>query len=122
MIIKFSWGTGKMSVDAETMIRDMPMTNFRKWVKLFARWGLPEDQVAFLYLLQDHIYSTDVQIKELEAEVNEFRMKADRVIPTQMSVKYCKQQATLKQKHLNGAKTRMKRLVSMRDQLKGRLS
>ena len=122
MIIKFSWGSGKMSVDAEMLMLEMPMMNFKKWVKLFALYGEPEDHQAFLHLLEDRIYSTEVQIKELEAEVNEFQRKAEGQIFTNLSVRYCREQMRLKQKHLNGAKTRLKRCQSMCNYLKGCLS
>ena len=122
MTIEFSWGAGRMSVDAEQLILAMPMTNFKKWVKLFVRYGKPEDHQVFLQLLEDQIYSTEVQIMELEAEVSEFQAKAERRIPTTLSVTYCRERMRLKQKHLNGTKVRLKRCQSMRDHLKGCLS
>lgn len=122
MIIEFGWGTGKMSVDAETLILDMPMTDFKKWVKLFARYGRPEDHEAFLQLLEDQIQANEQVIKDLEAEVAEFQMKADQQIFTNLSVNYCREQMRLKQKHLNGAKTKLKKRLSMRDQVKGLMS
>ena len=122
MIIKFSWGTGNMVVDAEILILDMPMSNYRKWVKLFAQHGRPEDHEAFLQLLEDQIKDNEQVIKDLEAEVEEFQAKAERRIPTNLAVGYCREQMRLKQRHLNGAKTKLKRRLSMRDQLKGRLS
>lgn len=122
MIIEFSWGTGKMSVDAELWILDIPMTNFRKWVKLFAMYGKPADHEAFLQLLEDQIHFTEVQIHELGVEAEEFQLKAERVIPTHLSSGYCLKQMMLKQKHLNGTKARLKRYRTMYDLLKGRLS
>lgn len=122
MIIEFSWGTGKMSVDAEILILTMPMTNFKKWVKLFARYGQPEDHQAFLQLLEDQIHTNEQTIKGLEAEVSELKAKAEKRIPTTLSVTYCRERMRLKQKHLNGVKLKLKRRLSMRDQLKGCLS
>lgn len=122
MIIEFSWDTGKMSVDPDLLILDMPMTNFRKWVKLFVKFGEPADHEAFLHLLEDQIQANEQVIKDLEAEVSEFQAKAERRVMTTLSVKYCREQARLKQRHLNGAKTKLKRRLSMRDQLKGLMS
>lgn len=122
LIINFSWDGGQMSVDAEILILDIPMTNFRKWVKLFARYGKPEDHEAFLQLLEDQIQTNERVINDLEAEVNEFRAKAERRIPTNLCSEYCRKQIRLKQKHLNGTKADLKRRLSMRDQLRGVLS
>lgn len=122
MTIKFSWGGGCIAVDAELMILDLPMTSYKKWVKLFVQHGEPADHEAFLQLLEDQIQANEQAIKDLKAEVEEFQAKAERRIFTNLSVKYCRQQAALKQKHLNGAKANLKRRVSMRDQLKGRLT
>lgn len=122
MIIKIDWFGGKMSVDAEILILDMPMSNYRKWVKLFVQYGRPEDHEAFLQPLEDQIKDNEQAIEDLEAEVNEYLLKANRQVFTNLSTKYCRQQAALKQKHLNGAKAKLKRRLSMRDQLKGRLS
>lgn len=122
MIIKFSWGTGKMSVDADLLIVEMPMTYFKKWVKLFVRYGRSEDHENFLQLLEDQIQVNEQTIRDLEAEVTEFQAKAERQIFTNLSVDYCREQLRLKQKHLNGTKTKLKRRLSMRDQLKGLMS
>lgn len=93
MIIKFSWGGGCIAVDAELMILDLPMTNYKIWAKLFARYGEPADQVAFLYLLQDQIRDNELAIKE----------ETDK-------------------KELPHLRHLLKRRVSMRDYLKGRLA
>lgn len=69
MIIKFNHWNGKITVDAEIMILDMPMANYRKWVKLFAQYGLSEDQQAFLQLLEDQIQANEQAIKDLEVKV-----------------------------------------------------
>ena len=122
MTINFSWGTGKMSVNTEALILTMSMTNFKKWVKLFARYGKPEDHQVFLRLLEDQIQTDEQTIKDLEVEVSEFQAKAERRIPTTLSVTYCRERMRLKQKHLNGTKVRLKRCQSMRDHLKGCLS
>jgi len=119
LIIKFNHWNGKITVDAEIMILDMPMTNYRKWVKLFAQHGLSEDQQAFLQLLEDQIQANEQAIKDLEAEVNEYQMKAEGRVRTVLAPKYCREQMRLKQRHLNGARRMLKRRQSMRDILKG---
>lgn len=93
MTIKFSWGGGCIAVDAELMILDLPMTSYKKWVKLFVQHGEPADHEAFLQLLEDQIQANEQAIKD----------ETDK-------------------KELPHLRHLLKRRVSMRDQLKGRLS
>lgn len=64
MIIKFSWYSSQMTVDAERLILDMPIANYRKWVKLFARHGKREDCKALLQLLEEQIQGNKQAIKD----------------------------------------------------------
>lgn len=93
MTIKFGWGGGCIAVDAELMILDLPMTSFKKWAKLFVQYGEPADHSTFLQLLEDQIRDNERAIKE----------ETDK-------------KALPHLRHL------LKRRVSMRDYLKGRLS
>lgn len=93
MIINFSWGTGKMSVDAELLIIDIPMFRYKKWVKLFVRYGEPKDHQAFLQLLEDQIQANEYMID-----------------------------GTTEESDLPLLRRMLKRRLSMRDYLKGCLS
>lgn len=55
MNIKFSWGTGWMEMNADYVIETMPMRNYRKWAKLFAQYGEPQQHTAFLQLVDTYI-------------------------------------------------------------------
>ena len=46
MIVKMNWGTGGMSVDADYLLEEMPLKNFRKWCKLLATFGDRDTHIA----------------------------------------------------------------------------
>lgn len=117
-MIKFSWGSGWMRVDPDILICDMPMTDYRKWVKLFAKHATWEQADEFLQVLERQIGEREQRAKELEAEILEFQMKAERKIPSVLAPKYCREQAALKQKHLNGTQRGLKRCYKMLELLK----
>lgn len=100
MIIEFSWGTGKMAVDPDLLILEMPLTNYRKWLKLFIRYGKREDHIQMIQCLCRQLVSTYKTIKDLEAEFDQ-RAVRDR---------------------LRAAKRQHKRIIKMWDALGGRLS
>lgn len=56
MKIRIEWcesgRRGYMEYDSDVMIKDMPMTNFKKWGKLFAKYGTPEQHNKFLSLIK----------------------------------------------------------------------
>ena len=70
MIIEFSWGTGKMSVDPDLLILEMPMVNYRKWLKLFIKHGERNDHIQMIHCLCNQLISVHNTIKRLEAEVH----------------------------------------------------
>lgn len=104
MIIKFSWDSGYVMVDAELLILEMPMDQYKKWVKLFARYGRSEDHVAFLQLLEDQIRENEQAIKDLEVTIATAKHKSG--LKAQLSY----------------LRRMLKRRLSMRDQLRGLLS
>lgn len=73
MIIKFSWGTGHMEMNADYAIKDMSMTNCRKWLKLFARYGEREQHAEFISLLKTYI-------KEQERAVQLFATNKEKKV------------------------------------------
>ena len=115
MILRFSWNLGRSRevVDVELLLADMPMTNYRKWIKLFARYGTTEQHMQFMQVANEQIQSIEEQAKQLELEVLEFQLKAERKVRTFLAPKYCQEQAALKQKHLNGVQKRLKRYQTM---------
>lgn len=122
MIIEFSWGTGKLSVDAKILIVDMPMADFKKWVKLFARYGEPADHKAFLQLLDAFSANVKEDAEPMEAELAEFQAKAEGRIFSQLTPEYCQTQVKRIQRHLNGINRTLKRYQTMHDLLKGLVS
>lgn len=108
-----------MVVDPDFLIRDMPMSNYRKWVKLFSRYGEREDHELMLQLLGDYIVVTNDTVAECQANVNEWAWKAEGQIRTNFTQRHCRGQLRLAQKHLNGAKAKLKRYQTMYDLLKG---
>lgn len=86
MIITINYYTGKMSVDAEMLILEMPMVNFRKWVKLFVRYGDPADHAAFLQLLEDQIQVNEQVIKDPQTDKKELP-HLRRMLKRRMSMK-----------------------------------
>ena len=68
-MIRFSWNTGSICVDPEVLIREMTMANYRKWLKLFIRYGDREDHIRMIQCLCNQLISIHTTIKDLEAEV-----------------------------------------------------
>lgn len=122
MTIKFSWGSGWMELKAEYIVENMSMTDYRKWVKLFARWGTKEQHNNFLQLVNTYITSQELRCTELQSELIEMQMKADGRCPTLLSPDYVQQQVKLRQSHLNGAKTKLKRYKTIYQVLEGLMS
>lgn len=100
MIIEFSWGTGKMSVDPDLLILEMPLVNYRKWLKLFIRYGERIDHIRMIQCLCNQLISVHGTIKDLEAEVDQRAIRGQ----------------------LRAAKRQYKRIIKMWDALRGRLT
>ena len=93
MVIRFDYGSGWMRFDPDILICDMPMTNYRKWVKLFARYATPEQHHDFLERVDYQSRNIAAQCVQLCAEVQELMDKADRKLPSVMAPKCLLQQA-----------------------------
>lgn len=63
LMIDISWGNGRMFVNAEALIREMPMKQFKSWVPLFIRYGKSSDHTAFVHLLDQMAGNTDEPVK-----------------------------------------------------------
>jgi hypothetical protein len=107
-----------MSVDPDTLIHNMPMTNYRKWVKLFVTYGQSEDHELMLQLLGDYIIIASDTVAERQADVNEWARKAKGQSMTNFTKKHCRDQLRLAQKHLNGTNRQLDRYQTMYDLLK----
>lgn len=118
MNISFSWGSGKMVVDAESALDGMTITSFRKWVKLFSIYGEPEDKLKIQDVCASMIQCSKSAVEKWDAEIADLNAKHDRKVPTQLTRKYCREQAALKKKHRNGEAARLKRLERLSEILK----
>lgn len=68
MRIKFNWHSGWIDIDADAVIENMSMLNYRKFAKLFAQYGVSEQHEDFLNRLQIYINmeKTKVRLKEYQ--------------------------------------------------------
>lgn len=113
MIIEFSWGTGKMSVDPDLLIVEMPLVNYRKWLKLFIKYGGRNDHIQMIHCLCNQLISIHGTIKELEAEVHRWKGFTSR---------YGAGKRKVASDQLRAAKRQHKRIIKMWDALRGRLT
>lgn len=113
MIIEFGWGTGKMSVDAELLILDMSMVNYRKWLKLFIRYGERDDHIQMIHCLCNQLISIHGTIKDLEAEVHRWQ---------DFSGRFSAGKRKAARDQLRAAKRQHKRIIKMWDLLGGCLT
>ena len=55
MNVDMYWGSGKMSVDADYLLEEMPIAVFREWCKMFAVYGNSEQGMALSTYMIDRI-------------------------------------------------------------------
>ena len=55
MIVKFSWGSSWMEIEAEKVIEYMSLKGYQKWATLFAKYGTPEQHKEFLQFVIQYI-------------------------------------------------------------------
>lgn len=113
MIIEFSWGTGRMHVDPDLLIVEMPLTQFRKWLKLFIRHGDREDHIRMIQCLCNQLISVHSTIKDLEAEITGLEGFGGRILAGKRRVA---------RDRLRAANRQHKRIIKMWDALGGWLS
>lgn len=109
MIIRFFWGTGGIALNLDMASDNFTVNQFKKWAKLFQRYGASEDQEATKQFFQDKITQLKKSAEPLEAEIAQYKAKADGSCYTELSPKYCRQQAALKEKHLHGIQAALKK-------------
>ena len=103
MIVKMNWGTGGMSVDADYLLEEMPLKNFRKWCKLLAQFGEEGAKQDMLAFCQKEIQFRQDEKQSMESSIRDFQGKLDGSIPTQLAPKYLREQIRLLTKHYNGS-------------------
>ena len=64
MIVKMNWGTGGMSVDADYLLEEMPLKNFRKWCKLFLCYGERDAHIALYTYTIERIICKEKSAKQ----------------------------------------------------------
>lgn len=112
-MIRFSWNTGSICVDPEVLIREMTLVNYRKWLKLFIRYGKREDHILMVNCLCDSLIAIHGTIRGLEAEVVRLEGFTGRILAGKRRVA---------RKKLSAAKRQRVRIIKMWDALGGCLS
>lgn len=121
MTIQFSWGTGHLTVDAVALIKNMSLQKYSKWARLFVQFGKHEDQIAFLYLLEEHIRHNEADYHSKLAEHKAWVYLCEHPEKAQYSPPHCRNMRRLSKGDLNDATRRLNRCRKMRDTLKGLL-
>ena len=103
MIIKMNWGTGGMSVDAEGILYNMTLRDFKKWCKLLAQFGEEDAKQDMLAVCQKEIQLRQDEKQGMESSIRDFQGKLDGSIPTQLAPKYLREQIRLLTRHYNGS-------------------
>lgn len=122
MQIKFKWETGWMEVNSDHVINNMSMSQYATWVKLFARYGSPEQHCEFLTLLDTYINGAQIKHDEYIPELEEWEGKVNRTIPSYLTIEYCKKQLNLVKKHMNGYMAKITRYKKMSERLRKLIS
>lgn len=113
MMIKFSWHTGSICVDPEVLIREMTMVNYRKWLKLFIRYGERKDHILMVGCLCDALIAIHTTIRGLETEIDGLEGFTGRILAGKRRIARGK---------LSAAKRQRVRIIKMWDLLGGQLS
>ena len=101
MIVEISWGTGGMSVDAEVILYNMTLRDFKKWCKLLAQFGEEDAKWEMLAVCQKEIQFRQDAKQRIESRLRDFEGKLDGSIPTQLAQKYLREQIRLLTKNYN---------------------
>ena len=110
MIVKMSWGTGGMSVDAEGILYNMTLRDFKKWCKLLAQFGEEDAKRDILAACQKEIQFRQDEKQGMESSIRDFEGKLDGSIPTQLAPKYLREQIRLLTKHYDGSARKLSNL------------
>ena len=101
MIVKINWGTGGMSVDADYLLEEMPLKNFRKWCKLLAQFGEEDAKQDILASCQKEIQVRQDAKQRIESRLRGFEGMLDGSIPSQLAPKYLREPIRLLAKNYN---------------------
>lgn len=110
MIVKINWGTGCMSVDADYLLEEMPLKNFRKWCKLLSKYGEEDAKWEMLAVCQKEIQFRQDERQGMESSIRDFQGKLDGSIPTQLAPRYLREQIRLLTRHYNGSARKLSNL------------
>lgn len=108
--MRIFWGTGQMVVDADAILDEMTLTNFKKWCKLFIRHGEPSGHAALVAYCAEKMQEQKEIVRGFEGEIREFQGKLDGAIPTFMTKKHWRAEIRLKERHRNGAARKLAQL------------
>ena len=108
--IRIFWGTGSMVVDVDAILDELTMTAFKKWCRLFIRYGEPADHPTMIAYCKEKMRKQKEIVQGFEGEIREFQGKIDGTIPTVLAKKHLREEIRLKQRHLNGATQNLTRL------------
>ena len=100
-------------MDPEVLIREMTMANYRKWLKLFIRYGKREDHILMVNCLCDSLIAIHGTICGLEMEVAKLEGFTGRILAGKRRIVRDK---------LSAANRQRKRIIKMWDLLGGQLS
>lgn len=89
MVVKINWGTGGMSVDADYLLGEMPLKNFRKWCKLLAQFGEEDTKQDMLAFCQKEIQVRQDAKRRIESRLRDFAGKLGGSIPYPTGTKVC---------------------------------
>lgn len=110
MNIRIFWGTGYMVVDADVLLEELTLASFKKWCKLFCRFGNEADYPAVASFCAEKIEAQKKNVEVFDGEISELQGKLDGTIPTVLAKKYLREQIRLKQRHRSGAAQKLTRL------------
>lgn len=110
MIVKVNWGTGGISVDAEGILYNMTLRDFKKWCKLLAQFGEEDAKQDMLAVCQKEIQFRQDEKQGMKSSIRDFEWMLNGSIPTQLAPKYLREQIRLLTKHYNGSARKLSSL------------
>lgn len=108
-----------MSFKIDYLMHQMSLTNYKKWLRLFVRYGTWAQQKTFLDGLNCTMEKARLEINEQEEKVAEFQCKLNGEVPTVLAPAYLQKQLKLEQGHLNNMNKRLDSLRKKYELLKG---
>ena len=117
-IIKINYPNGEIEIDTLYVIHNMPISDFKIIVKLFAYYNEPREHWEFIGMCEDSIKNCQKEISVLEEEKNLYQAKADGKEYTVFTKEYCNKLISGVQRQINGLNTKINRCQRKIDILK----